>query len=142
MQVLAISEIKVMVVLPTIQAVYDFGQLLRARAKTQKTALVSWTLSIAWLDIDHGAVLMQELNWANNHPPTSVAQTLEEGLLKSAALRQCWLRVQHVVHIALPMVTCWGLKEACPMRVGLRVEPIDPFPPISWQQYHDNMQTP
>ena len=38
-KVLAISEIKVMVVLPTIQAVYDFGQLLRARAKTQKTAL-------------------------------------------------------------------------------------------------------
>ena len=119
MQVLAISEIKVMVVLPTIQAVYDFGQLLRARAKTQKTALVSWTLSIAWLDIDHGAVLMQELNWANNHPPTSVAQTLEEGLLKSAALRQCWLRVQHVVHITLPMVTCWGLKEACPMPTAI-----------------------
>ena len=34
-----ISEIKVMVVLPRIQAVYDFGQILRARAKTQKTAL-------------------------------------------------------------------------------------------------------
>ena len=28
-----------MVVLPSIQAVYDFGQILRARAKIQKTAL-------------------------------------------------------------------------------------------------------
>jgi hypothetical protein len=34
-----ISEIKDMVVLPSIQAVYDFGQILRARAKIQKTAL-------------------------------------------------------------------------------------------------------
>jgi len=34
-----ISEIKAMVVLPSIQAVYDFGQILRSRAKIQKTAL-------------------------------------------------------------------------------------------------------
>ena len=31
--------LKAMVVLPTIQAVYDFGQLLRAKARGRRTAL-------------------------------------------------------------------------------------------------------